>query len=430
MPTVFQFVEEAGRSQMREMTHGQAFASLREKVVRVSRAPRVAIFLCLISAAAGTLAQPQDVLCDGGNGSFQAKFQSTGVAVQVGASRNGELARRSCEAILIWNKHSLPVATDASQVDIDEFGAEIGLGEPVAAFQVKKSERDCCREYYVYSLKEPPRLLQRIIGGESFTAADTDLDGRAEIWTNDAAATSGIDGLTLGEFTPPTIVLRFSRGKLLDVSGEFSSYFDGENARLRDELDRDDVREFKSSDGKLSLDSRLSAEQLHKLRRVKGKILGIVWGYLYSGRERQAWDALAGMWPAGDIGRIRAAILDARARGIGAQTVGISVESNQRKKHTTIFDATGGSTGGRPEVTPPEAILLTRPALIGTSDQWESMLDLVVDFAGKVRSVEPAGRGTVDPALIQATAGWKFTPASKDGRAVACRIRLSVSLRR
>jgi hypothetical protein len=402
--------------------------STRTTRIRAWRLAYISVLGCLLTISC--LAQSEDVLCNNGSGSFQAQFQSSGVAVQVGASRNGELATRSCEAVVSWGKHSLLVATNVAQVDVDEFGGEIGLGEPVAAFQVKKSESDCCREYRIYSLKEPPRLLQKITGGEWFSAADTDLDGRVEIWTDDAAGVNGFDGLTLGELAPPTIILRFSRGKLLDVSGEFVSYFDRKSAELGTELDKDDLRDFRSSDGRLSSESRLSAEQLHKLRRVKGKILGIVWCYLYSGREQQAWDALGEMWPARDIGRIRAAILESRARGVRAQTVGsTSAGSSQRKQHASIFDAIGRSSEGRPEVVSPEAILLTRPALIGGTDQSESTLDLMIDSAGKVRSVEPAGRATVDSALIEAASGWKFTPARKDGRAVACRMRLSVSLK-
>lgn len=385
--------------------------------------------LCCLSALGGA-AQDQDVLCRAGNGSFQAKLESTGVTVQVRASRNGELATRGCDAVLSWSNKNLTVATNAAQVDVDEFGGDVGLGGPVVAFQVKKNEADCCREYQVYSLTEPPRLLQKITGGESFSAADTDLDGRVEIWTDDAAATNGIEGLTLGELVPPPIILRFSRGKLLDVSGEFVSYSDADIAKLRTQLNKDDLQNFKDSSGKLLPENRLSTERWHELRRVKARVLGIVLGYLYSRREQQAWDALAEMWPASDIGRVREELLTARARGISARTAGVSAgRSSLRKKHTPVFDATGGSFRGRPEVVPPRAILLTRPALIGRTDLSESTLELVIDSAGKVRSVEPAGKDTVDPTLMDAASEWKFIPALKDGRAVASRMRLSVSLK-
>jgi hypothetical protein len=79
------------------------------------------------------------------------------------------------------------------------------------------------------------------------------------------------------------------------------------------------------------------------------------------------------------------------------------------------------------EVVPPEAILLQRPATSEQQAQPE-FLDLVVDESGKVRSVEPEGKGKwVDPELISAALTWKFIPAFKDGRSVASRMRIAVS---
>ena len=77
------------------------------------------------------------------------------------------------------------------------------------------------------------------------------------------------------------------------MSSEFQPDFDREIAELRKELDSDDLRDFKSSDGKLS--PSLSAERLHELRGVKAKILEMIWAYLYSGREQKAWELLAEM---------------------------------------------------------------------------------------------------------------------------------------
>ncbi|MGH9502003.1 MAG: hypothetical protein ACRD20_04045 [Terriglobales bacterium] len=376
----------------------------------------------------------RDVLCSDGNGEFEAKSPS-GVAVRVKAARNGALATRACEATLGWNKDTLTVATLASQIDLDAWGVDLGLGVPVAAFQLKKSDADCCMEYQVYSLNKPPRLLRTITGGEFFNAADTDLDGRIEIWTNDAGAVRGFDNLTTIELEAPPLVLRFERGALLDVSSEFQDYFDRQIARMAKELDAEALRDFKSSDGKLSPNTPLPAERLHQLRGVKAKILGIVWCYLYSGREPQAWSSLAEMWPTEDVGRIRAAIVSARAKGISAQVDGVSTGiPRKRNKRAPVFDAISESSGTRLEVVPPEPILLRHPPLPEIPDQdaspSELLLELVIDSAGKVRSAEPAGKATsADAVLIPAAAGWKFIPAFKDGRAVASRMRLAVSLR-
>jgi hypothetical protein len=85
-------------------------------------------------------------------------------------------------------------------------------------------------------------------------------------------------------------------------------------------------------------------------------------------------------------------------------------------------------------IIPPRAILLQRPPVSEIQQQGvresESLLDMVIDASGKVRSAEPAGKVKwVAPDLINAALTWKFIPAFKDGRPVASRLRLAVSLR-
>lgn len=391
-------------------------------------------------------AQSHDVICVDGTGDFETEFQS-GAKVHVGAARNGGLAARVCEATLSWNKQNLVVATAASQLDVDAFGVDLGVGVPVVAFQVKKSKTDCCMVYKIYSLREPPVLLRTITGGEFFSAADTDLDGRVEIWTDDAASLIGFENFLLSDldFTPP-IVLRFARGRLLDASSEFRPYFDGKIAEERAKLNPQDLGDFKSSDGKLASNSAYPADRLFHLRSVKIKVLEIVWSYLYSGREQEAWRSLAEMWPAADVDRIRAAILTARARGIRAQVDSVSTAlSAGREKQTKIFDGTtiqGTLPGVTPkevtlklEIVPPKPILMQRPppltALEQGLAQLESQLELVIDSAGKVRSAELVGNaGSADAGLMSSTSKWKFIPAFNAGRPVASRIFLGVSLKR
>jgi hypothetical protein len=108
----------------------------------------------------------------------------------------------------------------------------------------------------------------------------------------------------------PTIVLRFERNHLLDVSSEFRIDFDEKIAKLRAELDSQDLRDFKNSDGKLASTAPLSAEQGHRLRGVKIEVLEIAWSYFYSGREPEGWLSLADTWPDSDVQRLRTAMLD------------------------------------------------------------------------------------------------------------------------
>ena len=378
---------------------------------------------------------PRSILCRDGNANFSATFR-TGVNVHIGAAHRGDgttLATRSCAANLSWEKGELPVAADASQIDLDAFGADLGDGIPVAAFQVKKSAADCCMEYRIYSLEKPPRLLRTIKGGEFFSASDVDLDGSVEIWTNDAAAVDGFEKLSLGELSAPTVVFRLARGQLRDVSVEFQSYFDREIAKTRAEIHLRDLEDFKNSDGKLaSSPTPESADEVHRLRMVKIKVLEIVWAYLYSGRDQEAWRSLAEMWPGEDIHRIRVATMNTHEMGAHRQAEVTSAGPvGEKKKHTHIFDAVTRETSHKLEVTPPKAILLERTGVPeGQPGMAETdvLLDLVIDAAGKVRSVEPFNKGRmISPGWVGSATTWKFIPAFKDGRPVASRLRIDVS---
>jgi len=134
------------------------------------------------------------------------------------------------------------------------------------------------------------------------------------------SAVKGFENFLLSELDfPPPVVLRFVRGRLVDASSEFQPYFDRMIAQERAKLNPLDIDDFKSSDGKLATSASVSATRMFHLRSVKMKVLEIVWSYLYSGREEEAWQTLAETWPAADVDRIRDALLRARARGIRAQ---------------------------------------------------------------------------------------------------------------
>lgn len=409
-------------------------------------AAALALFLLSCLTARPSSAQGRDVLCRGGDGEFQAEFL-TGVKLRVGPARKEGLAMRACEAALSWNDQSRIVATGAAELDIDAFGVDLGVGAPVVTLQVKKSKADCCMEYEIYTLRAPSALLRRITGGGFFGAADTDLDGRVEIWTDDAAAVDGLENLRARDldFAPP-VVLRFARGRLLDVSAEFKSYFDQKIANVQAKLDSQDLADFKTSDGKLGAASAVPAARLIQLRTVRMRVLEIVWAYLYSGREQEAWHSLAEMWPTADFERIRSALMNARSHGIRAQVDGVSTPVRpSRESHAKIFDDTTfvAPTPGltpkdvslQPPITPPRAILMERPPPVTALEiglaQTESELVLVIDSAGKVRSVEEVGSfQSMDEGLLKSSVNWKFIPAFNAGQPVASKILLGVSLRK
>jgi hypothetical protein len=288
----------------------------------------------------------------------------------------------------------------------------------VAAFQVQP-EGACCMKYLIYSLSGTPHLLRTIEGG-FFNASDIDLDGRIEIWAVDTAAFNNLDDILLDAMTsPPMLALRLEKGRLLDATAEFTEQFDATIARIRAEIDAESMRAFKQSDGRLVWSVK-TFEKLTPLRKVKTRLLEIVLAYLYSGRERQAWQFLREVWPENDVERIRSTIMDARKRGISAQVDGPAVPVATKKK-AQIFQY--------PAVKEPQGMQLWRLKPQNLSDPRLSgkvLLDLVVDSAGKVYSVETQAR---DPELLQAVKEWKFIPAMRNGHSVACRFRINFSLK-
>jgi hypothetical protein len=371
-----------------------------------------------------------DLLCSNGVGKFDATLR-TGVKVHVGAARNEGFATRTCSAKLVWENQELTVASGVYQLDLDALGVDFGNGIPAAAFQVRMSEADCCMEYRIYSLVKPARLLRTITGGDLFTASDTDMNGSVEIWTHDTAALNGFERLSVNELdSAPTVVFRLTQGQLVDVSSEFQPQFDIEIAKLRSGIQPQALKDFKNSDGKLESNDSTSVELLHRLRLVKIKALEIVWAYLYSGREQDAWRSLAEMWPATDVNRIRGAMENARSRGIHSQAdVTLAVPSGE-KKHVHIFDAVSKPRAGN-EISMPKPILLRRPSSSNMQNNRQMvpaiLLSLLIDAAGKVRAAEAVMNTKADPELIKATTAWKFSPAFKDDRPVASRILLAVS---
>ena len=180
------------------------------------------ILFCLV----GVVGQAQNAVCNNGNGQFETQFP-TGVSVRVGAGHSGAFATRMCNAILSWNHDKVVAVANAPQVDIDVLGADLGLGMPVVAFQVRHAEHDWQSTYLIYSLQKKPRLLKTITGGDSYRAVDADFNKRVAIWTTDAAAVNGFDGLTYADYDfAPTLVLNFEHGKLTDVSAHYQPQYD------------------------------------------------------------------------------------------------------------------------------------------------------------------------------------------------------------
>jgi len=384
---------------------------------------RISLLLALGLLLGAPRARAYDVLCRNGNTAFEAYFH-TGVQVNVGPPTRAALAVRRCHAVLSWGDEELVVAQDAAEIDLDLFGVDPGVGEPVAAFQIKEAEAECCMTYKIYSLEEPPRLVRTLRGGGYFSAADSNFDSRVEIWTDDAAAVDRFEGLRASRMQfPPTCVLRFDHGRLLDVSSEFQAYFDDEMAKLRTEINPAAAQQFKLTDGKLAPPQPSARQQpAQPLLAVKEQILELVWAYLYSNREKQAWQTLAEMWPPADVERIRAAIVQRRAAGMRTQVDGASEALPPLDiEHSKIYDSTR---------KPAQPIMVRfYPSADSAALRGKLRVDLVIDFAGKVWSVKVRGKNKAAyEAVKRSTANWKFIPAFVDENPVPSRLRMTISL--
>lgn len=358
------------------------------------------------------IAQSSEMLCEHGDGAYSGKSR-TGVSVTVEADKSPELAARSCRATLKVGATETVVAEKAAQLDLDMLDATLEDGTVVAAFQVRQSDKDCCVSYRLYALQGNPRLLYTMQGGSLFIAQDVDLNDEIEFWTNDASVVQGFEGITLSEFDfLPTYVLRYYGGSMHDTSGEFVGFYDKKIHEIKGTLSPDAARAFHDSDGRLRPAPTMSAAELERLRGVrqtKIKVLEIVWAYLYSGRERQASNALAEYWPAADRDRIWTAILDARGRGLRTQ---LPQGSGAPARIATFPDPSTITY-----VADPKNEASTILARIHQPVEGTFKLTLIIDAAGKVRDVH--SRKKLPPDIIAAAMTWKFIPAWRQGHSVA-----------
>jgi hypothetical protein len=420
--------------------------------------------LLISVVCAGGWAQSRQVVCDRGNGHFEASFP-TGVTVRVGAVSGGGFATRACEALLSRGNDRAVAVRTAAQVDIDVLGADLGFGVPVIAFEVRQAQDDWRTNYEIWSIEKRPRLLRTLTGEDSYRAVDAAFNRQVAVWTTDADAVEDFDGLRYADYTfPPTVVLQFDRGRMVDVSAFYRTHYDRKIATLRGDLTEEALAVFRKSDGQLKFGSVPAADWV-RLRKTKATVLEMVWAYLYSGRPEQAWAELASAWPASDVPRVKAAIVAARTRGIEAQVTKVASVKLSPKWMERPFvyeylkpggseEQTGGAlTYGAPGTTGPGAVLVKQqrsdPSLYEADTEpkpillWrpppsaaeqafaqrEETVLLTIDEAGKVESAKMVAPNS-DPELLKTAKDWKFIPASRDRKPVAYKLKMDVGLLR
>ena len=168
----------------------------------------------------------------------------------------------------------------------------------------------CCYTYQLVDLGEHPVILSPVQNQSPFSFFKDPASHQFRIMTSD------------GEFdyfdnqchacTPmPRVVLKVDASGLHDVSPQFAEQYDTEIAAARAKIAQKDVTKFQIAD-------------FNDARQV---VLEIVFSYLYSGREQEAWHTLDEMWPAKDRQRIQSLIVQTRTKGLLSRLSSVKASS-------------------------------------------------------------------------------------------------------
>ncbi len=206
-----------------------------------------------------------------------------------------------CRAYLVDHKGSKTFLFQDWDVSIYEGTGEdvFGDGNPSLILEGLSGGAHCCYTYEIVSLSETPVILAPIENETPFFFFKDTASGQYRIMTSDGAF-DYFDGLCHACTPYPRVVLKVEVTGLRDVSSQFVEQYDSEIALARAKIAEGDIQKFMVAD----------------FGDAKKVVLEIVLGYLYSGRETQAWQTLDEMWPAADRERIRKLILHTRALGI------------------------------------------------------------------------------------------------------------------
>ncbi len=173
-----------------------------------------------------------------------------------------------------------------------------GDGNPALILEGRSGDA-CCYTYKLVSLGEPPLLLPAIENEAPFFFFHDPASHEYRIMTSDGGF-HNFDGLCFACSPFPRVVLKVGRSGLHDVSPEFSEQYDSEIALARAKIAEGSIEKFLEAD----------------FRDARKVVLEIVLSYLYSGREKLAWETLEEMWPAKDRERMKQLIIQTRAKGI------------------------------------------------------------------------------------------------------------------
>ncbi|MFZ0731695.1 MAG: hypothetical protein WAM79_05170 [Candidatus Sulfotelmatobacter sp.] len=211
-----------------------------------------------------------------------------------------------CRAYLVARPgHETHLLTDWAISIYQGAGEDLfGNGHPSLILEGYSGGAHCCFTYRLVDLAEKPVVLSPIKNASPFFFFKDPASKQFRIMAGDGAF-DYFDGMCHACAPFPRVVLRADDAGLRDVSADFVEQYDSEIALARAKIGNGEIGQFQIAD----------------FNDAKAVVLEIVYCYLYSGREQQAWQTLDEMWPAAGRERIKKLIVAMRAKGLLSELV-------------------------------------------------------------------------------------------------------------
>jgi len=210
-------------------------------------------------------------------------------------------SEKACGAYLVDKAgHQTPLLADSDVSVYEGSGEDIfGNGNPALILEGYSGGAHCCYTYQLVDLAEKPVILSPIENASPFFFFKDPASKQFRIMASDGTF-DFFDDMCHACAPFPRVVLRADDAGLHDVSADFVEQYDSEIALTRARIGNGKIGKFEIAD----------------FNDAKSIVLEVVFSYLYSGREPQAWQALDEMWPAADRERIKKLIIETRAKGL------------------------------------------------------------------------------------------------------------------
>jgi hypothetical protein len=229
-----------------------------------------------------------------------------------------------CSAYLVKPDETESLLLQDARISIFQGTGEdiFGNGNPGLILEGFSGGAHCCFTYIFADLGDQPVILGNITNQTGFYVFKDSSDGKYKVLTSDGAF-DYFDDLCHACTPIPKVVLELQGRHLRDVSAKFTADYDEDIEHAKAKITPNQLTMFLTKDN-LSEEDQSGSES----DDVRGAILQVVLDYLYSGRQKMAWQTLDQMWPAKDRQRIKDLIMKTKSEGILSQiqTVGSAPE--------------------------------------------------------------------------------------------------------